>query len=103
MKRDLKQQIKNLDNKELIGRIKTTQIEIQDLVLDKNMNKLADRKAVFKKRKELTLLQTVLQQKQLIGELEASKDKEQARGDSESAGPRAKKVKRSENVKAIKK
>lgn len=73
MRRDLKQQIKNLDSRELIGRIKTTQVEIQDLVLDKNMNKLADHKAVFKKRKELALLHTILQQKQLINKLEASK------------------------------
>ncbi len=73
MKRDLIKQIKNLDNKELIVRIKTTQVAIQDLVLDKNMDKLTDRKVIFKKRKELALLKTVLQQKELINKLETSK------------------------------
>ncbi|QQG43645.1 MAG: hypothetical protein HYW45_01345 [Candidatus Daviesbacteria bacterium] len=74
MKRDLVEQIKNLDNKELVQRIKTARAEIQDLILDKNMNKLTDRKAVFKKRKELALLQTVLRQKQFLEELETKNE-----------------------------
>lgn len=65
MKRNVIQQIKNLEIPELTMRIKTARVEVQDLTLDKNMNKLADRKAVFKKRKELTLLQTILRQKEL--------------------------------------
>lgn len=71
MKKDLVQQIKNLDRKELIQRIKTTRVEVADLVLDKNMNKLTDKKLVFKKRKELALLSTVLRQKELINKLES--------------------------------
>jgi len=40
------------------------------LVIDKNTNKLKDKKAIFKKRKDLAKVLTVLRQKELLNELE---------------------------------
>ncbi len=44
--------------------------ELADLILDKNTKKLKDVKAIFKKRKEIARIMTMLKQKQLVGKLE---------------------------------
>lgn len=73
MKKQQFTQIKGLDVKELIEKVKTFRKEIADLVLDKNMKKLKDLKAVGKKKKDLAQALTVLRQKQLLAELEPKK------------------------------
>ncbi len=72
MKRNDLVQIKGLDIKELKGKIKTLREEIAKLVLDKNMKKLKDLKSVFKKRKDLAQVLTVVRQKTILAELESN-------------------------------
>lgn len=62
--------IKGLDIKELTEKAKALKKEIAGAVLDKNMNKVKDLKAVSKKRKDLAQVLTVLQQKTILAELE---------------------------------
>ncbi len=63
-------QIKALDLSELKQKAKTLKLEIEDVVMDKNMKKLKDLKTIFKKRKDLAQVLTVARQKQLLAELE---------------------------------
>lgn len=62
-------QIKGLDPKELNLKVKVIRMEIANLVMDKNMKKMKDLKTIFKKRKDLARVLTVLKQKQLLEEL----------------------------------
>lgn len=64
-------EIKNLDEKALIVKVKGLKVEIANLVIDKNMSKLKDLKIIFKKRRDLAQILTTLRQKQLLRELEA--------------------------------
>jgi ribosomal protein L29 len=73
--RDLKNEIKVLDIAALVAKSKALKIEINDLVLDKNMNKLKDLKSISKKKKELARVQTVLSQKSMIAKLEPKEEK----------------------------
>lgn len=75
MKRNELVQIKGLGIKELKDKAKSLKEEIANLVIDKNTNKLKDKKAIFKKRKDLAQVLTVLRQKELLEQLE-SKQKE---------------------------
>lgn len=67
--------IKGLDLKELKMKVKTLKKEIADLTLDKNRNKLKDLKSISKKRKELSQVLTVLNQKEILVRLEKGKEK----------------------------
>ena len=71
MKKDEFAQIKELDSKGLRVKVKSINDEIAGLVMDKNMKKLKDLKSIFKKRKELAQILTVLRQKELLVELES--------------------------------
>lgn len=71
MKRNDLIEIKKLDQKALIDKVRSLQGEIADLIVDKNMSKLKDIRAVYKKRKDLAQVLTVLRQKQLLNELES--------------------------------
>lgn len=68
-------QIKLTDLQELRVKAKTLREEIANLVLDKNMKKLKDLKMVFKKKKELASVLTVMRQKVLLTELESKEKK----------------------------
>lgn len=68
-KKDL-QDIKTLSLKVLGDKVKQAKSEIADLILDKNTKKLKDVKVIFKKRKEIAKMMTMLKQKQLVGEIE---------------------------------
>ena len=72
MKKNDFAQIKGLDTKELREKVKAIKIEIADLTLDKNMNKLKDLKMISKKRKDLAQVATIIRQKELLGELETN-------------------------------
>lgn len=69
-------EVKNLNKDELIKKVTTLKGQLNDLVMDKNMNKLKDVKSVFKTRKELAVVLTVLRQKQLLEQLESSEETE---------------------------
>lgn len=71
MKKNELNQTKGLSVQELFAKAKILRKEIEDAVLDKNMNKLKDTKLVFKKRKVLAKILTIIRQKQLLEELEA--------------------------------
>lgn len=62
-------QIKNLEEKQLLDKVHLLNKEIAELVWDKNMNKLKDTKSIFRKRKNLAQVMTILRQKQLISQL----------------------------------
>lgn len=70
MKKSELVQIKGLNIKELKSKAKSLKDEIAGLIMDKNMKKLKDKKAVFKKRKDLAQVLTVIRQKELLSELE---------------------------------
>jgi ribosomal protein L29 len=74
--KDIKNEIKVLDIAALVARAKALKIEINDLVLDKNINKLKDLKSIDKKRKHHARILTVLAQKQMIEALEPVESKE---------------------------
>lgn len=75
MKKNDLVQIKGLDLKELKLKVKAIKTEIANSVLDKNMKKLKDLKTIFKKRKDLAQVLTVIRQKELLGELETKAEK----------------------------
>jgi len=54
----------------LIARAKALNIEMDDLVLDKNINRIKDLKSISRKRKELARVLTSMNQKKLIASLE---------------------------------
>lgn len=70
MKKNDFAQIKGLDMKELAQKVKVYRQELADLNLDKNMKKLKDLRVIFKKRKDMAQVLTVLKQKQILAELE---------------------------------
>ncbi len=70
MKRNDFIEIKSLDQRALIEKVRVLRGEISDLVIDKAMNKLTDLKVISKKRKDIAKILTVLTQKQLLEKLE---------------------------------
>lgn len=68
--KDYKNEIKGLDLTALINKAKALKVEINDLVLDKNINKMKNLKSINNKRKDLARIMTVMAQKQLIAMLE---------------------------------
>lgn len=70
MKRNELTQIKLLDLKELRDKTKVIRQELANLLLDKNMKKLKNLKAISKKRKDAAQVLTVLRQKELLKRLE---------------------------------
>lgn len=76
MKKTELTQVKVLSIKELAQKSKQLRKEIADLVIDNNMKKLKDIKAVFKKKKDLAQVLTILRQKQLLEILESNELKE---------------------------
>lgn len=75
MKKNDLQEIKKLDEKALIAKAVLLKQEVSSLVLDKNTNVLKDARKIFKVRKDLAQILTVLRQKQLITELRSSEEK----------------------------
>lgn len=73
MKKNELTDIKVLEIRVLRERVKKLREEVTDLHLDKNMNKLADKKIIWKKRKDLAQVLTVLKQKELLAILEQPK------------------------------
>lgn len=67
--------VKQLEVKEILGKVGSLRKELVDLVLDKNMKKLKDVKVVSKKRRDVATLLTIARQKQLLQELEAKVEK----------------------------
>lgn len=68
--KDLKNEIKVLDIAALVSRAKALKIDLNDLVLDKNINKLKNLKSISKKRKEMARVLTAFNQKKMIEALE---------------------------------
>lgn len=75
--KDLKNEIKVLDIAALVNRAKALKIELNDLVLDKNINKLKNLKTISKKRKEMARVLTAFNQKLMIEALEPKQTKEE--------------------------
>lgn len=70
MKKNDLNQIKGLPVQELLTKIKLLRKEIEDATLDKNMKKLKDLKTVFKKKKDLARILTIVKQRELLEALE---------------------------------
>lgn len=62
--------LKNLTLEEIKQKTQAARKELAKLVMDKNMKKLKDVKAVSKKKKELAQLLTLGRQKKLLSDLE---------------------------------
>lgn len=71
MKRTELNEIKNLEINTLRQRVKKAKAELADSVMDKNMGQVKDVKSIWKKRKNIAQMLTILRQKQLISELES--------------------------------
>lgn len=76
--------VKALDVKALKERVRKLRSEIADLHLDKNMNKLSDKKLIWKRRKDLAQVLTVLKQKELLQMFEQTKPINSAQGKGET-------------------
>lgn len=70
MKKNDLVQLKELDVRALQSKSKDLKKELGNLILDKNMNKLNDLKALSKKRRELSQVFTILSQKLMVEKLE---------------------------------
>ncbi|MBI2600684.1 50S ribosomal protein L29 [Candidatus Daviesbacteria bacterium] len=77
MKKQDLEQLKNLSIKELVQKANSLKEEIPSLVMDKNMNKLKDSKAIFKTKKNLSQTLTILTQKKSLQDLESVDKKEE--------------------------
>lgn len=75
MKKNDFNQIKGLSVQELLVKIKLLRKEIEDAVMDKNMKKLKDLKTVFKKKKDLARMLTIVKQRELLEALELKEEK----------------------------
>ena len=78
MKRNDLAEAKRLDQKSILEKVKILSKEITDLILDKNMNKLKDLKAINKKKKDIAQLLTILRQKELLEQLESREETKEA-------------------------
>lgn len=70
MKRNDLLEAKKLDEKALTEKALALRASINELIMDKNMNKLKDLRSISKARLDLAQYLTILRQKQLIRELE---------------------------------
>lgn len=70
MKKQALAEIKKMDIKDIEERIKSSNEEMQKLVLDKSINKLTDVKTLRRKRKDIAQISTILRQKELLNQLE---------------------------------
>lgn len=77
MKKNELNLIKGQSIKELADKAKGLRKEIAGLLIDLNMKKLKDTKSVFKKRKDLAQVLTILRQKQTLEQLESENSKSQ--------------------------
>lgn len=75
MKKNDLNQAKGLSIQELLTKIKLLRKEIEDAILDKNMKKLKDLKTVFKKKKDLARMLTIVKQRELLEALETKEQK----------------------------
>jgi ribosomal protein L29 len=66
--------IKNMDTKSVFATAKQMRLDIADLMIDKNMNKLKDLKSIDKKRKDLARTLTILNQKKALEKFESGKE-----------------------------
>lgn len=71
MKKNALNEIKKLEIAVLRTRIKDAKKELLDLKFDQNLEKLKDKRQVYKKRKDVAQMMTILRQKEMLGELEA--------------------------------
>ncbi len=74
MKRNQLNDIKKTELKELMQKVKDNRQELQNLTLDKATGKLTDLKVIFKKRKDLAQILTVIKQMQLLEIVKKGKD-----------------------------
>lgn len=77
MKRAEFNQLKSLDLEKLFLQVKNLKENLSKLMIDKNSQKLKDKREFFKKRKDLAKVLTVLRQKELLNELESKSQKSQ--------------------------
>jgi ribosomal protein L29 len=63
MKKELKEQLKQKDLKDLVEEVKKVNKEIFDLRMSKETGKLKNLRSLFLKRKELAVIKTIISQK----------------------------------------
>lgn len=68
-------EFKQMDIKALVEKSKELKKEIANLVMDKNLNALKDLKSIFKKRKELARVLTIMNLKKELEKLESENNK----------------------------
>lgn len=71
MKKSELGEIKKMETKALIEKIKQAKKELVDLKFDQNLGKLKDKKQVYKKRKDIAQMMTILKQKEMLEQLES--------------------------------
>lgn len=71
MKRNDLTEIKQLNTEVLKKKVIDAKKELNDLIMDKNISKLKDLKAISKKKKDIAQISTIVRQKELLEKLEA--------------------------------
>ena len=74
--KELKNEIKVMDIAALVAKARALKIEINDLVMDKNIGKLKNFKSISKKRKEMARTLTAMTVKKMIAALEPKEVKQ---------------------------
>lgn len=85
--------VKVLTEEALIQKVRILRGELAEIILDKNMGKLKDVKAISKKKKDLAQVLTTLRQKQMLRGLEASIKGQEIRKEDEKIANNRKKDK----------
>jgi ribosomal protein L29 len=78
-KNDLNE-IKNANVDAISAKIAQAKKDVTSLIIDKNMNKLGDLKSIYKKKRDIAQLSTILNQKLEVERLE--KNLEQMKGET---------------------
>lgn len=76
MKKSDLEALRKMERSGLLKKAAELKAQISDMVMDKHMGKLADKKAILKKRHERAAVLTVLTQKQMLENLEVSAEGE---------------------------
>ena len=71
MKRVEFKELKNQDLKQLMQKLRQAKKDYDEALMDKNMKKLKDVRAASKKRKDIARMETLIRQKELLGELKS--------------------------------
>ncbi len=78
MKKNALNEIKKAEIKALREKIQEAKKELREFKFDLNLGKLKDKRKVYKKRKDIAQMMTILRQKEMLEELESRVKKQES-------------------------